>query len=100
MPVPNLDLANSLTEFLAGENFDEALEHLPAFQAAVDSRLADAAGDGEREQILTEALALNGRWLALAQSLRAGMASQLRSLEAEAHYAEAQTPAPLIETTL
>lgn len=88
MPTVNsCELTSELTGCLAADDFDEVLARLPAFQRDVESRLASAASDGERETVLREALNWSGRWLAMAKSLRADLGTQFSSLQAESSYA-------------
>ena len=92
------NLTQDLTRALASDDFDGVLRQLPAVQADIDRCLREAASDSEREIILAEALRWNGRWLALAHSLKADLTARLRGLQAEASYAETADGPPLFET--
>lgn len=91
-------LTQHLTRSVASDDFDEVLLKLPAFQQEIEERLAAAANHAEREDILTDTIEWHRRWTTIAQSLRADMASQLRSLEVESRYAEASSSGQVFDT--
>lgn len=88
-----------MTRSLASDDFDTVLGRLPDFRAEVERQLAAAPDNAARETVLTEALALNRRWLSLAQSLESNMRRQLRSLEVESRYAGVADIRHVVETT-
>jgi hypothetical protein len=92
-------LTLEMTRALASDDFESVLSQLPVFCSGIERQLAAAADDGSRENILTEALATNRRWLSLAQCHASNIRQQLRMLEAQSRYSAAAEARHIVETT-